>query len=98
MNPLMSLALAHAEQPPFHHLERIGLEVDQDKQQPVLRRGQRTVLVGGIPPRGTRLSIKTPCRHMRLECGLKLGHQLPKLLQRETGQIKYLCWTALEID
>jgi hypothetical protein len=31
MNPLMGFALAHAEQLSLHHLERIGLQVDQDK-------------------------------------------------------------------
>ena len=58
MNPLMRLALAHTEQPPLHDLERIGLQVDQDKQPPILRRGQGTVLVGGVPPGGARLSIR----------------------------------------
>ena len=98
MNPLMRLALAHTEQPPLHDLERIGLQVDQDKQQPILRRGQGTVLVGRVPPGGARLSIKTPCPHMGLETDLKRWHQRPKLLQRKTGQIEYLCRTGLEID
>jgi hypothetical protein len=31
MNPLMSFALAHAKQPPLHDLERIGLQINQDK-------------------------------------------------------------------
>ena len=29
MNPLMGFALAHPEQPPLHHLEGRGLQVDQ---------------------------------------------------------------------
>ena len=98
MNPLMSLTLPHAEQPPLHDLERIGLQVDQDKQQPILRHGQRTVFVGGVPTGRARLSIETPCGHMGLECGLKRWHQLPKLVQRETRQIEYLCRMGLEID
>jgi hypothetical protein len=71
MNPLMSLALAHPESPPLHDLERIGLQVDQDKEQPILRCGQGTVLISGVPPGGARLSIKTPGRHMGLEADLK---------------------------
>ena len=31
MDPLVGLALAHAEQAPVHHLERISLEVDQNE-------------------------------------------------------------------
>jgi hypothetical protein len=74
MDPLMSLALAHAEQPPLHDLERIGLQVDQDTQQPILRRWQWTVLVGRVPAGGAQLSIETACSHMGLECGLNRRH------------------------
>jgi hypothetical protein len=35
---------------------------------------------------------------MGLEADLKRWHQRPKLLQRKTGQIEYLCRTGLEID
>jgi hypothetical protein len=35
---------------------------------------------------------------MILECGLKGWYQLPKLIQRETGQIEHLGRTALEIS
>jgi len=75
----MSRALAHAEQPPLHDLESIGLQVDQATQQPILRRRQWTVLVGGVPPSGARLSSEPPGRHMDLEGRLKGWHQLPKL-------------------
>jgi hypothetical protein len=37
VNPLMRFALAHAEQAPVHHLERIGLEVDQNEEQSIFR-------------------------------------------------------------
>ena len=39
VNPLMGLALAHPEQPPLHDLEGVRLQVDEDKEQPILRRG-----------------------------------------------------------
>ena len=71
MNPLMRFALAHPEQPPLHHLEGIGLQVHQDKQQPILGGRQRTVRVGRVPPSGARLPIEAPVDHMGLERGLK---------------------------
>ncbi len=74
MNPLMSLALAYAEESSLHDLERIGLQVDQDTQQPILGGWQRTVLVGRLAASGTRLPIKAPGGHVGLERGLKGGH------------------------
>ena len=71
MNPLMGFALAHAKQSPWHDLERIGLQVDQDTQQPILGRRQWAVLVGGVPSGGAPLAVEPPCRHMSLEGGLK---------------------------
>ena len=40
VNPLIGFALAHAEQPPLHHLEGVGLQVDQDKEQPIFGVGR----------------------------------------------------------
>jgi hypothetical protein len=97
MNPLMRFALAQPEQPPLHHLEGICLQVDEDKQQPILGRGQRTVRIGRVPAGGTRPPIEAPCGHMRFERGLKGWDQAPKLIEGETGQIEYLCRTGLEI-
>jgi hypothetical protein len=97
MNPLMGFALAHPEQPPLHHLERVGLQVDQEKQQPILRGRQRTVLVGRVAAGGTRLPIEAPVGHMGLERGLKGRDQLPQLVHGETGQIQDLRRAGLEI-
>jgi hypothetical protein len=93
----MGCAPAHPEQPPLHHLEGIGLQVDQEKQQPILRGRQRTVLVGRVAPGGTRLPIEAPVSHMSLERGLKGRDQLPKLVHGETGQIQDLRRALLEI-
>jgi hypothetical protein len=93
----MGLALAHAEQPPLDDLERIGLHIDQEKQQPILRRRQRTVLVGRIPPGGAQLPIEAPVGHVALERGLKGWDQLLKLVYGETGQIQDLRRAGLEI-
>ena len=71
MNPLMGFALAHSEQPALHDLEGIGLQIDQDKQQPIRGGRQGTVLVGGLPAGGARLPIEAPVGHMGLERGLK---------------------------
>jgi hypothetical protein len=78
-------------------LEGICFQVDQDKQQPILRRWQRTVLVSRVPAGGARLSIEAPLRHMGLERGLKGSDQVLKLLHGKTGQIEHLCGAGLEI-
>ena len=64
VDPLMRFALAHPEQPPLYDLEGRGLQVDQEKQQTVLGRGQRTVLVGRVPSGDAWLAIETPKGHM----------------------------------
>jgi len=97
MKPLRGCALAHPEQPPLHHLEGIGLQVDQNTQQAVLGRGQRTVGVGRVATGRARLRVKAPVGHMGLERGLKGRHYLPKLVHRETGQIEHLCRAGLQI-
>jgi len=98
VDPLMGLALAHPKEPPLHHLQRIGLHIDQEKQQPILRCGQGTVLVGRVPSGGARLPIEAPVGHMRLKRGLKGRDQALKLTQRKAGQIEHLYRAALEID
>jgi hypothetical protein len=97
MNPLMGFALAQPEQPPLHDLERVSLQVDQDKQQPILGCRQRAVPVGRVPTGGARLSIEPPLRHMSLECRLEREDQMLKLLDGETGQIEYLCRAGLDV-
>jgi hypothetical protein len=98
MNPLMGLALAHPEPPPLHDLQGIGLQVDQEKQQPILGGRQWAVLVRGVAAGSARLPIEAPCGHMRLERGLKGRDYLLKLFHRETGQIEYLCRPGLDVD
>jgi hypothetical protein len=93
----MGLALAHAEQPSLADLERIGLQRDQEKHQPILRRRQRTILVGRVPPGGARFPIEAPVGHVALERGLKGWDQLLKLVHGETGQIHDLHRAGLEI-
>ena len=97
MNPLMRFALAQPEQPSLHDLERIRLQVDEDKQQPILGRGQRTVRLGRVPAGGTRPPIEAPCGHMGFARGLKGWDQALKLIEGETGQIESLCRAGLEI-
>jgi hypothetical protein len=97
MNPLMSFALAHPEQPPLHHLEGVGLQVDQEKQQPILGGRQWTVLVGRVPTGRARPPVEAPVGHMGLERRLTGGNQLLKLVHRETGQIEHLCRAGPQI-
>ena len=67
----MGLALAHPEEPSLHDLERIRLHIHQDEQEPILRRGEGTVLVSRITTGGARPPIEAPEGHMGLEGGLK---------------------------
>jgi hypothetical protein len=97
MDPLMGFTLAHPEQPPLHYLEGVRLQVDEDKEQPILGRGQWTVRIGCIPPGGTRSSIEAPFGHVRLERGFKRSNQRPKLLSRETGQVEHLGGAGLDV-
>jgi hypothetical protein len=97
MNPLMGVALAHPEEPPLPHLEGVCLQVDEDQEQPLLGRGQRTVRRGRVAAGGTRPPIEAPCGHMRLECRVKRRHQLLKLHYRETGQVEYLSGVGLDV-
>jgi hypothetical protein len=71
MNPLMRFTLAYPEQPPLHHLEGVGLQVDQDKQQPILGGRQGTVRIGGIAAGSAQHAIEASAGHMGLEGGLK---------------------------
>jgi hypothetical protein len=92
----MSLTLAHAEQSSLDNLERIGLQVDQDTQQPILRGRQRTVPVGRVLPGHARLPIEAPGGHVALIRGLKGKDQLLKFVHGETSQIQDLCRACLE--
>ena len=94
---MIGLALVHPEQPPLYHLEGIGFQVGQDKQQPVLGRRQRTGLIGGIPAGRAWLPIEAPLGHMGLKGGLKRRDQAPKLIQGHTGQIQHLQRTGLQV-
>jgi hypothetical protein len=93
----MRRALAHAEQPSLDDWEWRGLHIDQEAQQPILRRRQRTVLVGRVPPGRARLPIEAPVGHMRLERGLKGWDQALEFLHGETGPIQDLRRAGLEI-
>jgi hypothetical protein len=97
MKPLMRFALAHPEQPPLHHWEGRGLQVDQDAQEPILGRGQRAVLVGGIPTGGPGLPIAAPLGHMSLKCRLKREDHVLKRLDGKTGQIEHLCRAGVDV-
>jgi hypothetical protein len=83
--------------PSLNDLERVGLQIDQDTQQPIFRHGQRTVLIGRVPTGAAWSSIEAPVGHMGLERHFKRRHQLFKLLHGETGQIEHLGRVVLEI-
>jgi hypothetical protein len=64
MNPWRRLGLAYPEQAPVQHVCGMLLEVDQDKQQPVLRRQQRTVPTGRIASRLLATPVQGPVGHI----------------------------------
>ena len=96
MNPLISFALPHTEQAALHHLERIGFQVDQNEEQAIFRRRERTVLVHREPA-GPRFPIEAPRGEMRLERGLKGRDEELKLVEHETGQIQELRGAGLHV-
>jgi hypothetical protein len=91
VDPLVGLALAHAKQAPLHHLEAVRLHIRENKQQPILRSRQGTVLVHAETAGGAGFAIETPRGHMGLEGRLKGRDQLLELVEREPGQIEELC-------
>jgi hypothetical protein len=93
----MGRALAHPKEASLHDLERRRLHRHQDAQEPILRRGEGTVLVGRIPTGRAWFPIEAPEGHMGLEGGLKRWDNLLKLVHRETGQIEHLCRAHLQI-
>ena len=97
MHPLIRFALAHAEQAPLYHLERIGFEVDEDEEQPVFRCRQGAVLIDSKLAGGPGFPIKAPHRHMRLKCRLEGWDQGLKLLERQACQIQELCEAGLHV-
>src|SRR5690348_7006006 len=98
MDPLVGLALAHAEQPSLDHLNRGGLQVREQEQQPLLRGCQRAGPIDGEPPGGSRFAIEAPCRHMLLECRLEGREQDLKLLQGQAGEIEELRGAGLHVS
>jgi hypothetical protein len=97
VNPLIGFALAHAEQAPLHHLERIGFEVGEQEEQPVFRCRQGTVLIDGKPAGSPGFPIEASRGHMRLERGLEGQDQLLKLSKGQAGEIQELRGTGLQI-
>jgi len=89
--PLMGCALSHPKQPPLHDLKGVSLRGSQDAQQLILGRGQRAVLVCGIPAGSAGSLIEAPRGHMSLKCRLKGSDQGLKLIDGETGHIAPLC-------
>src|SRR5690349_20986300 len=98
MDPLVGLALAHAEQPALDHLDRGGLQVGEHKEQPLLRGCQRTAPIDGEPTGGSRFAIEAPRRHMLLERRLEGRDQDLKLLQGQAGEVQELRGAGLHVS
>ena len=81
----------------MHHLERIGLQVDQNEEQAIFRGRKRTALVHREPAGDPRLPIEAPRGHMRLERGLEWRDQLLEFVQGQAGQIQELRGAILHV-
>src|SRR5713101_2623803 len=97
MNPLISFALAHAEQAPLHHLECIGFQVGEQEEQPIFRRRQGAVLIDGKLASGPGFPVEAPRRHMRVKRRLERRDQDLKLLESQAGEIQELRGAGLQI-
>lgn len=88
MYPDVSFALGQSEGAPVQGLQGIVLQISQDEEQPILRGGQRAVLVGGVTSLGSWQSVQPPFRHMGLELLLEGLNQRPKLFHYQARHIK----------
>jgi len=97
VDPLIGFTLAHAEQASLDDLERIGLQVSEQKEQPLFRCRQGAVLVHAKLASGPRLPIHPPRRHTGLERGLEGRDQLLKLVEGHAGEIQELYRAGLQL-
>src|SRR5215470_4820030 len=97
MNPLIGFTLPHAEEASRDDLEAVRLQVREDKEQTIVRRGERTVLVDGKLACRPGFPIEAPRGHIRLERRLKGRDQKLKLVERQTRQIQELCGAILHV-
>jgi len=97
MNPLIGFTLPHAEQASLDDLERVGLHVGKNKQQPIFGGREWTGLVHAKPASGPGLPIEAPRRHMRLKCRLEGRDQLLKLVEGHAGEIEELRGAGLHV-
>jgi len=98
VNPLIRFALTHAEQASLDDLERVGLQVGEQKEQPICRRRQGAALVDGKLASGPGFPIEAPRGHMRVKRRLKGWDELLKLVESQAREIQELCGAGLQIS
>jgi hypothetical protein len=86
VHPLMRWALAHAQQAPLSHLERLGLKGDQHAEPSSVLRGHGTVLGDCEPAGDARLPIEAPHDEMCLARRLEGRDELLTRIERQAGQ------------
>jgi hypothetical protein len=77
------------------NLQRIGFQIHQDEQEPILGLWQRTVGIGGVRAGGARLAIEPPLAHIVLKSNLKGRHKDLKFVERQAGEIENFGWFGL---
>src|SRR5262252_405488 len=82
---------------PWTTCKGVRLHIRENKQQPILRGRQRTILLHAETAGGAGFPIKAPRRHMDVERGLKRWDQLLKFVERQTGQIQELRRAVLHV-
>jgi hypothetical protein len=80
-----------------HHLEGIGLQVDQNEQEAIFRCREGAIVINSKPARRPRFPIEPPGRHPGVERGLEGRDQLLKLVERQAREIQELHWAGLEL-
>ena len=75
MNPLGRVGLAHAKQAALQQLRGILLEIDENKQQPIFRGWQGTVLIRRITSRLPAPHVQGPVGRVPQERYFKWGYQ-----------------------
>jgi len=85
VDPFVRAGLAHVEQLALHHLQRVGLGVDQNEQQFVIHRAQARLAASARRPLALFRFGFRPCLGVRQRLR-ENGQQLIEFATRQTGQ------------
>jgi hypothetical protein len=96
VEPLVGFALAHAKQPPVHHLEGGGLEVGKQEKEPIFWCRQRAVLIDGELAGSAGFPIEAPRGHSGVERRLEGRDEGLEFLKGQPRKIQELRGAGLQ--